>query len=77
MGEDANGLTFMLVASVLRVNITHYTTYDSSLGSDTFSPIDGNAFKELQINLLLKPGHYDIINTADEIQTDGYKFETA
>ena len=67
MGEDANGITFMLVASVLKVDITHYTTYDTILGADTFSPLDGNSYKEFSINLLLKPGHYDMLSKMEEI----------
>ena len=76
MGEDANGLTFMLVASILKADITHYTTYDNLLGTDTFSPMEGIKSNNISLNLLLKPGHYDIINKKDEILADGYDFET-
>jgi hypothetical protein len=76
-GEDAQGLTFKLVASALRVNITHYTqTVAGSIAISTFTPISDIAYN-FTINLLLKPGHYDIINLKSEIEADRYDFETA
>ena len=76
MGEEAEGLIFRIVAIVLNVQIKHYVFYSNStqVGVEEFCPFD-QLPPECSIQILIRPGHYDMIYSYQENWTDNYDYE--
>jgi hypothetical protein len=74
MGEDAEGLAFLCMAEALKVVIQHITIdRDTGVRSDYFRPLSSGRWPKLFV--WLRPGHYDMIYSKEQMYTDGYSFE--
>lgn len=74
MGEDAEGLAFLCMAEALKIVIQHITIdKDTGVRSDYFRPLESGRWPKMFV--WLRPGHYDMIYSKEQMYTDGYSFE--
>jgi len=75
MGEDAEGLAFICLAEALKVVIQHITIdKDTGVRSDFFRPLESGKWPKMFV--WLRPGHYDMIYSKEQMYTDGFSFDT-
>lgn len=70
--KEGEGITFMAMANALQAQVTHVIANEKVAKGhfEEFRPLTGEAIVE--VNLLLRPGHYDILYKAKEDQMDRY-----
>jgi hypothetical protein len=67
MGREASGVEFLCMSQALKVNINHVEMYNGY--RENLFPVEGS---EVTLDLLFKPGHYDILNTYEDNRIDNY-----
>ena len=70
--KEGEGITFLAMASALQAQVTHIIANEKvpKTHSEDFRPLEGQVV--LGVNLLLRPGHYDILYQEQEDQQDKY-----
>lgn len=70
--KEGEGVTFMAMANALQAQVTHVIANEKALKGhfEEFRPLIGETIVE--VNLLLRPGHYDILYKGVEDQMDRY-----
>ena len=70
--KEGEGITFMAMANALQAQVTHVIANEKVAKGhfEEFRPLTGEVFVE--VNLLLRPGHYDILYKGKEDQMDRY-----
>lgn len=69
MGEEAEGITFVCMSQALQAKINHVYLGRDKLDVYIF---DSETSENCELFLILRPGHYDILYTKEQIQSDHY-----